>query len=98
MGALLTIYFAERDYNSWERKGYECSILKWCHVAHALPLQNLSFDTIVLTNGDVSWLLRRCGLSASMFLTHDLRIITKNPRVELNHIQKQLLKEIGNSL
>ena len=46
-------------------------------------------------NGDVSWLLRRCGLSASMFLTHDLRIITKNPRVELNHIQKQLLKEIG---
>ena len=48
-------------------------------------------------NGDVSWLLRRCGLSASMFLTHDLRIITKNPRVELNHIQKQLLKEIGNS-
>ena len=46
-------------------------------------------------NGDVSWLLRRCGLSASMFLTHDLRIITKNPRLELNHIQKQLLKEIG---
>ena len=46
-------------------------------------------------NGDVSWLLRRCGLSASMFLTHDLRIITKNPRLELNHIQKQFLKEIG---
>ena len=33
--------------------------------------------------------LRRCGL------THDLRIITKNPRVELDHIQKQLLKDIG---
>ena len=48
-------------------------------------------------NGDVSWLLRRCGLSASMFLTHDLRIITKNPRLELNPIQIQLLKEIGNS-
>ena len=47
-------------------------------------------------NGDVSWLLRRCGLSASMFLTHDLRIITKNPRLELNHIQKQLLRQIGN--
>lgn len=47
-------------------------------------------------NEDVSWLLRRCGLSASMFLTHDLRIITKNQRVELNPIQKQLLKDIGN--
>ena len=65
-------------------------------------LQQFNPGVIVLgfcfsLNGDVSWLLRRCGLSASMFLTHDLRIITKNPRVELNHIQKQLLKEIGNS-
>ena len=47
-------------------------------------------------NGDVSWLLRRCGLSASMFLTHDLRKITKKAWVELNHIQKELLEIVGN--
>ena len=48
-------------------------------------------------NSDVSWLLRRCGISATMFLTHDLRTITNNPLAELNEIQKQLLIEIGNS-
>ena len=47
-------------------------------------------------NSDVSWLLRRCGISATMFLTHDLRTITNNPLAELNEVQKQLLKEIGN--
>ena len=46
-------------------------------------------------NSDVSWLLRRCGISATMFLTHDLRTITNNPLAELNEVQKQLLKEIG---
>ena len=48
-------------------------------------------------NSDVSWLLRRCGISATMFLTHDLRTITNNPLVELNDVQAQLLREIGNS-
>ena len=47
-------------------------------------------------NSDVSWLLRRCGISATMFLTHDLRTITNNPLAELNEVQKQLLTEIGN--
>ena len=47
-------------------------------------------------NSDVSWLLRRCGISATMFLTHDLRTITNNPLAELNEVQRQLLKEIGN--
>ena len=47
-------------------------------------------------NSDVSWLLRRCGISATMFLTHDLRTITNNPLAELNPVQRQLLKEIGN--
>ena len=47
-------------------------------------------------NSDVSWLLRRCGISATMFLTHDLRTITNNPLAELNEVQKQLLKDIGN--
>ena len=46
-------------------------------------------------NSDVSWLLRRCGISATMFLTHDLRTITNNPLAELNEVQRQLLKEIG---
>ena len=47
-------------------------------------------------NSDVSWLLRKCGISATMFLTHDLRTITNNPLAELNPVQRQLLEEIGN--
>ena len=44
---------------------------------------------------DVFWLLRECGISAIMFLTHDLKTITNNPLAELDPIQKELVDEIG---
>ena len=48
-------------------------------------------------NSDVCMLLRRCGLFSIMFLSHDLKILTKNPEAELNDIQRELLKRIGNN-
>ena len=48
-------------------------------------------------NSDVSMLLRRCGLFSIMVLSHDLKILTKNPEAELNDIQRELLKRIGNN-
>ena len=47
-------------------------------------------------NSDVSMLLRRCGLFSIMVLSHDIKMLTKNPKAELNEIQKELLKLIGN--
>ena len=47
-------------------------------------------------NSDVSMLLRRCGLFSIMVLSHDLKMLTKNPEAELNEIQRDLLKQIGN--
>ena len=48
-------------------------------------------------NSDVSMLLRRCGLFSNMVLSHDLKMLTKNPKAELNEIQRDLLKQIGNN-
>ena len=48
-------------------------------------------------NSDVSMLLRRCGLFSIMVLSHDLKMLTKNPKAELNEIQRDLLEEIGNN-
>ena len=47
-------------------------------------------------NSDVSMLLRRCGLFSNMVLSHDLKMLTKNPKAELNEIQRDLLELIGN--
>ena len=47
-------------------------------------------------NSDVSMLLRRCGLFSIMVLSHDLKMLTKNPKAELNENQRDLLKLIGN--
>lgn len=47
-------------------------------------------------NSDVSMLLRRCGLFSIMVLSHDIKILTKNPKAELNAIQRNLLIQIGN--
>ena len=46
-------------------------------------------------NSDLSMLLRRCGLFSIMMLSHDLKMLTKNPNAELNENQRQLLEEIG---
>ena len=46
-------------------------------------------------NGDVSMVLRGEGVFSLMILNNDLRVITANPIAELNVIQKQIIKEIG---
>ena len=48
-------------------------------------------------NSDVSMLLRRCGLFSIMVISHDLKMLTKNPKAELNEIQRDLLQQIGNN-
>ena len=47
-------------------------------------------------DSDVTMMLRRHGFFSKMIINHDLRIITKNPTVELDAIQWELLKNIGN--
>ena len=49
-------------------------------------------------NGDMAMALRRTGIMSEMVITHDLRIITENPRAQFNHVQRTLLNEIGNYL
>ena len=46
-------------------------------------------------NSDVSMLLRRCGLFSMMVLSHDLKMLTKNPKAKLNENQIKLLETIG---
>ena len=46
-------------------------------------------------NSDVSMLLRRCGLFSTLVISHDLKMLTKNPEAELNEIQRELLELIG---
>ena len=48
-------------------------------------------------NGDLVIMLRACGSFSKMIINHDLRIITKNPKAELDVIQWDLLKQIGNN-
>ena len=40
-------------------------------------------------------LLRSRGVFGSMLITHDLRLITGNPGAQLNKVQRELLKLIG---
>ena len=47
-------------------------------------------------NSDVTMLLRRCGIFSTMIISHDLKMLTKNPKAELNKIQRNLLELIGN--
>ena len=47
-------------------------------------------------DSDVAMMLRRHAFFSKMIINHDLRIITKNPKAELNEIQWNLLKLIGN--
>ena len=47
-------------------------------------------------NGDMAMLLRSTGIMSEMVISHDLRIITKNPKAKLNDVQRKLLKNIGN--
>ena len=47
-------------------------------------------------NSDVAMLLRRSGLFSTMIISHDLKMLTKNPEAELNDIQRDLLEQIGN--
>ena len=46
-------------------------------------------------NSDLSMLLRSNGTFSSMILNHDLKVITGNPLAEMDHVQKDLLAEIG---
>ena len=46
-------------------------------------------------NSDLYMLLRSRGVFGTMLITHDLRLITGNPRAQLNELQKELLKLIG---
>ena len=48
-------------------------------------------------NSDVSMLLRRCGLFSIMVISHDIKMLTKNPEAELDEIQRDLLEQIGNN-
>ena len=47
-------------------------------------------------NSDICMLLRRCGLFSTMIISHDIKMLTKNPKAELNEIQRDLLEFIGN--
>ena len=47
-------------------------------------------------DSDVTMMLRRHGFFSKMIINHDLRIITKKPTAELDEIQWELLKNIGN--
>ena len=49
-------------------------------------------------NSDLSMLLRSRGVFGTMLITHDLRLITGNPRAQLSNLQKELLKLIGEIL
>ena len=49
-------------------------------------------------NSDVSMLLRRCGLFSIMVLSHDIKMLTKNPKAKLNENQRKLLEKIGRQL
>ena len=49
-------------------------------------------------NSDVSMLLRRCGLFSIMVLSHDLKLLTKNPMAKLNENQRKLLEKIGRQI
>ena len=49
-------------------------------------------------NSDVSMLLRRCGLFSKMVLSHDIKMLTKNPKAKLNENQRKLLETIGRQL
>ena len=46
-------------------------------------------------NNKLAMLLRSNGTFSSMILNHDLKVITGNPLAEVNHVQKDLLAEIG---
>ena len=46
-------------------------------------------------NGSVPMLFRRTGLFSYMILRHDLRLITENPKAELNKQQKKIISHIG---
>ena len=46
-------------------------------------------------NGDMAMLLRSTGIMSEMVISHDLRIITKNPKAKLNDVQRKFLKNIG---
>ena len=46
-------------------------------------------------NSDVSMLLRRCGLFSIMVLSHDIKMLTKNPKAKLNENQRKLVEKIG---
>ena len=46
-------------------------------------------------NGDISMVLRSCGLFSKMIINHDLRIIKKNPTARLDSVQDELLAKIG---
>ena len=46
-------------------------------------------------NSDVSMLLRSNGTFSSMILNHDLKVITGNPKAEMDKVQNNLLAEIG---
>ena len=47
-------------------------------------------------NGDMAMLFRRTGIMSEMVISHDLRIITKNPKAKLNDVQRKFLENIGN--
>ena len=49
-------------------------------------------------NSDLSMLFRSRGMFGTMLITHDLRLITGNPRAQLSNLQKELLKLIGEIL
>ena len=93
-----------------ERLIKQTRIILFC-ILHIIPPEKLNsffFQTFAQFNpgiivvgfcfsmkSDVFWLLRECGISAIMFLTHDLKTITNNPLAELDPIQKELVDEIG---
>ena len=63
-------------------------------------ITELNPDVVILAfcysiNSDLSLLLRSNGTFSSMILNHDLKVITGNPLAEMNHVQKDLLAEIG---
>ena len=93
MGAILTLYFSERNYNSWDRKAYDCSLLKWCHVAHNYSL-SYNFDVIVLTN-DISKVKLDCPKARAVLfdkhLLHEISIFRKRH----SHIKYSVLSVKG---
>lgn len=85
MRAISTIYFSDRNYNSWIRPGYECSILKWCYMANKLK-SIIQLDVLVLTDANVTWIQEECPGASIVTFDENLKNTVHDFRKRHKHI------------